>query len=174
MLTRRLRAGGGYLSRFRRGAGIAASYCDLCRQKCTVPKKTRHSKTGATGQQNWSDRATNRETIGEPTGRQLALVSQCPSPRRENKYVATAVPELFSYLYGASKGVFEQMPGNMSKRERANATLALRLTARMGSAGGDPQSNGGNVPRDIANYIHAQKLASAQNEKNETEAQRCR
>ena len=66
------------------------------------------------------------------------------------------------------------MPGNMSKRERANATLALRLTARMGSAEGDPQSNGGNVPRDIANYIHAQKLACAQNKKNVMEAQRCR
>ena len=137
-------------------------------------KKNSSFKHETPEQQNWSDRATSRETIEEPTGRQLALVSPRPCLRCENKYVATAVLEVFSYLYGPSKGVLEQMPGDMSKQERANATLALRLTARMGSARGDPQSNGGNVPRDIANYIHAQKLVCAQNKKNVTEAQRCR
>lgn len=137
-------------------------------------KKNSSFKNGTPEQQKWNDKATKRETIEEPIGRQFALVSPRPCLRCENKYVATAVPEVFSYLYEPSKGVFEQMPGDVSKQERANATLALRLTARMGSARGGPQSNGGNVTRDIANYIHAQKLASAQNEKNETEAQRCR
>ena len=104
--ARRLRAGGGRQSRFRRGAGISACCGGLrCRIR-TVPKKFHHSKKDAPTAKT---KATGRPMGGtreEPTGRYLDPVSPFPHFRSEDNSVATSRLEvIFFSLRGRHEGI---------------------------------------------------------------------